>query len=275
MDGSSMPPSNRMEANDPMKAFIIVILLFLAILLIASTSLANVDLTPGTPPVVTNLESEPLAQDVITINNGAVPAAQVSNANLVPVTGTCINPYTVQPGDILSGIAEICNTTVASIRLANPLITNPNLIYPGQQMVIPDLAQTNAAVINQPAILPTAPAAIVAPAADPAAKLAIQPTVAPQVPISGAAPLIQSGTRLRVMALGYPANTIVNIAVGPQTVGYNIVATGQTDAAGSLTTTIIVPSPPDSVTLWVVVVATSGTPSIQAMSKPFYINSVR
>lgn len=45
--------------------------------------------------------------------------------------------YVVQPGDSLFTIAQKFNTTVGVILSANPQITNPNLIFPGQSLVIP------------------------------------------------------------------------------------------------------------------------------------------
>lgn len=45
--------------------------------------------------------------------------------------------YVVQPGDSLFTIAQKFNTTVGVILSANPKITNPNLIFPGQSLVIP------------------------------------------------------------------------------------------------------------------------------------------
>lgn len=44
--------------------------------------------------------------------------------------------YTVMQGDTLSTIAPRFNTTVQAIMVANNL-TNPNLIYPGQVLIIP------------------------------------------------------------------------------------------------------------------------------------------
>ena len=44
--------------------------------------------------------------------------------------------YVVQPGDTLSSIARSFNTTVSAIVSANN-ITNPNLIYAGQTLIIP------------------------------------------------------------------------------------------------------------------------------------------
>ena len=40
--------------------------------------------------------------------------------------------YVVQPGDTLSEIAQVYNTTVAELMALNPQINNPNLIYVGQ-----------------------------------------------------------------------------------------------------------------------------------------------
>ena len=44
--------------------------------------------------------------------------------------------YTVQPGDTLFKIAQMFNTTIERILELNPAITNPNLIYVGQVIVI-------------------------------------------------------------------------------------------------------------------------------------------
>lgn len=45
--------------------------------------------------------------------------------------------YVVQRGDTLSKIARRFGTTVQALLKANPSITNPNRIYPGQKLVIP------------------------------------------------------------------------------------------------------------------------------------------
>lgn len=46
--------------------------------------------------------------------------------------------YIVQPGDHLFDIARRYHTTVHAILALNPQITDPNLIYPGQTIVIPE-----------------------------------------------------------------------------------------------------------------------------------------
>jgi lysozyme len=76
---------------------------------------------------------------------------QIKNPNIIypgqvltiPGKGTVSAPapqpkkYTVKSGDTLSGIAKKNNVTLDALRKANPQIKNPNVIYPGQVLVIP------------------------------------------------------------------------------------------------------------------------------------------
>jgi uncharacterized YkwD family protein/spore coat assembly protein SafA len=50
--------------------------------------------------------------------------------------------YTVQPGDSLWKIAVRYQVGISEIIQANPQFKNPNLIYPGQKVNIPDLSGT-------------------------------------------------------------------------------------------------------------------------------------
>jgi LysM repeat protein len=45
--------------------------------------------------------------------------------------------YTVKNGDTMSGIASAYHVTLAALEHANPSITNPNNIYPGQVLTLP------------------------------------------------------------------------------------------------------------------------------------------
>src|SRR5512142_210062 len=56
------------------------------------------------------------------------PAAPAATHNIV---------YTVVYGDTLAKIAHRYGTTAWAIWHANPWIKNPNLIYPGQKLLIP------------------------------------------------------------------------------------------------------------------------------------------
>jgi len=62
----------------------------------------------------------------------------VLSANATPaLASTCGETVIVQRGDTLSKIALRCNVTVKAIQRANPGITNPNLILPGQIIIMP------------------------------------------------------------------------------------------------------------------------------------------
>ena len=59
----------------------------------------------------------------------------------IPLQGACPVPmeslYIVQPGDTLTRIAVRFNIPVGALLQANPQITDPNLVYPGQIIAIP------------------------------------------------------------------------------------------------------------------------------------------
>ena len=59
-----------------------------------------------------------------------------------PAPTTCGTIYTVQRGDTLLNIARRCNLTLTNLLAANPTLGSGNVIYPGQQLVIPGTAGT-------------------------------------------------------------------------------------------------------------------------------------
>ena len=64
--------------------------------------------------------------------------ASTSSAFAAPaLDGQCGTSVTVASGDTLRKIADRCGTTVSALRLANPEIGNGNLIYPGQNLLLP------------------------------------------------------------------------------------------------------------------------------------------
>ena len=63
------------------------------------------------------------------------PPAVGRSEDPIPVRPTPRNQYVVRPGDTLSGIAALFNTTVAELRRKNG-ITNPNIIRVGQRIKI-------------------------------------------------------------------------------------------------------------------------------------------
>ena len=80
--------------------------------------------------------------------------------------------HTVQPGDTLSGIAAASGVSLTKVEAANRWIKNPNLIYAGQVVHVPD---------GRSGITPMAPTYYQAPAASstPSASTAPQPAPAP------------------------------------------------------------------------------------------------
>ncbi len=70
---------------------------------------------------------------------------QITNPNLIfpgqviliPVNPPPPGTYVVQSGDTMSGIAQKFGVTLAALEAANPQITNPDLIFPGQVLTIP------------------------------------------------------------------------------------------------------------------------------------------
>jgi len=59
------------------------------------------------------------------------------------LASTCGDTVTVQRGDTLSKIAVRCNVTMNGILRANPGITNPDLIVPGQVLILPGATLPN------------------------------------------------------------------------------------------------------------------------------------
>ncbi|MBI4854903.1 MAG: LysM peptidoglycan-binding domain-containing protein [Acidobacteria bacterium] len=61
-----------------------------------------------------------------------------NSSNSQTPNNSSTNTYTIRSGDTLSGIAQRTGNTVNSLLSANPQIKNPNLIYAGQQLNIPN-----------------------------------------------------------------------------------------------------------------------------------------
>ena len=92
---------------------------------------------------------------------------QISNPNVIHPgqqihlpSGSSSAPastYTVQRGDSLSAIAQQSGVSLSSLIAANPQISNPNLIYPGQEVKIPGGTQGSGGVSGPAPAEPTTP----------------------------------------------------------------------------------------------------------------------
>ncbi len=128
----------------------------------------------------------------------------------------CGDSYIVLPGDTIEGIAELCGATVEAILKINPEITDPDKLYPGQIIRIPEAE----------AVLETI--------------IAIAPTCG--IP----------GTSLHVVGSGFPINTSIHLSIGqkgfiPDEIGETI-----SDEFGRIDTSVILPSSAEPGTFWVV-----------------------
>lgn len=244
-----------------MRTFIILILFFVAFIVFVTNILAGVNLTSNSAGVVqaAALSAVPTTTSqpqLMTIQESAATISQ--SIALLPVTGECTNPYTVRAGDSLSQIAVNCNITLATIRQANPQIINANLIYPGQQLNIPDESAAQNPVTGTDTPIASLPQTCACDAVP--------------VPVAGLVPMLMPGSGLQVKAIGFQPDTPVNIAIGSQGAVYTVVTSGVTDANGNLTTRFIVPTASDSQIFWEVRVSTTSQPITQASSLPFHID---
>jgi LysM repeat protein len=73
----------------------------------------------------------------VSLNFATLTWPHVSVATLVPYTNIATTVYVVVPGDTLSGIAGRFGITLGALEAANPQVTDPDLIVPGQVIRIP------------------------------------------------------------------------------------------------------------------------------------------
>lgn len=128
----------------------------------------------------------------------------------------CGDSYIVLPDDTIEGIAELCGTTVEAILKINPEITDPDNLYPGQIIRIPEAESVIETII------------------------AISPSCG--IP----------ETRIQVIGSGYPINTSIQLSIGqkgfvPEKIGETV-----SNEFGRIETSVILPSSAQPGTIWVV-----------------------
>ncbi|MDX1688727.1 MAG: PA14 domain-containing protein [Candidatus Promineifilaceae bacterium] len=129
----------------------------------------------------------------------------------------CGPTVVVQPGDWLARIARRCGTSIEALLAANPQISNPSVIQPGQVLEIPQ---------------------------DPAPQVGITPNEG------------QPGTEIRVSAIGFPPNSVASVGIGRANSEPTTSKTVTTDAEGTVETTITLPAEAAPGTPWVILVST-------------------
>src|SRR5271157_2649588 len=86
-----------------------------------------------------SLQALQAANPQITNPDLIFPGQVINIPGTIPPPGTT---YVVQPGDTLSGIAQYFGVSLQALEAANPQITNPDLIFPGQVNQIPGTGRT-------------------------------------------------------------------------------------------------------------------------------------
>jgi GH25 family lysozyme M1 (1,4-beta-N-acetylmuramidase) len=91
----------------------------------------------GEPPQ--SGEPEDVKDDKVVIPTSAPSTVPVTPAPVIPTSVPVTEPatYCIEPGDTLFALAMKFNTTVQDILAANPQITNPDLIFAGEILNIP------------------------------------------------------------------------------------------------------------------------------------------
>lgn len=176
-------------------------------------------------------------QAIASANNIANPNLIFAGTTLVIPTGVTPPPqpptgqpviHVVRPGEFLAQIARQYNTTVAAIVAANN-IPNPNLIFAGQQLIIPA-----GGTVPQPPPATSAPATVV-----PA-------TSVPQPPSGGTTThVVQPGDTLGNIARRY-GTTVTAIAQANNIVNPNLIFVGQVlviPTGGAVPSTPVPPGP--------------------------------
>jgi LysM repeat protein len=235
----------------------------------------------------------------------AVPAQPVIAQDQTP-QDRCGETYIVQLGDTLWEIARRCGTTVADLLAVNPQITDPRLIFAGQQINIPGDGMIPPTGVQQsPIPVPVTgpgtalPLYVVKPGdslnyladrynttveafqeANPILReerlrvgmvldLPTRDVTRPTVVVSPTTGL--PGTQVNVVAAGFPASNEVQIGAGRLGEGYYPLRTAQTDDNGRLTTTINIPQWANLDETWRVIVDRTDTTGVDAASNEFYV----
>jgi LysM repeat protein len=132
---------------------VLIVVAIVVLLILGSLGGTTVAATARQPVPVIVATPVPVIVPAATPIPVVVPAAEPDNDEPVVVPGPAVHVepdydepvvvapsgglYVVQRGDTLFRIARRFGRSLQAILVANPSITNPNLIRPGQQLVIP------------------------------------------------------------------------------------------------------------------------------------------
>ena len=164
-----------------------------------------------------NTSIDAVSNQILLLTNG-----QTQVGTGIPTTGEpSINTYTVKSGDTLFEIAQRYNLSLQTLLNLNPGITNPALIYTGQQIQLP---------------AGTTP-------------------VRPYVYVSDNT--VQPGSSFKVHAINFPANAAVDVRLAQKGQPFTAVYDAQTDAQGEVNLSVTLPSSANAGEQWQAIVTTT------------------
>jgi len=152
----------------------------------------------------------------------------------------CPDPYVLNPGDTLGTLAQTCGISLAGLLSVNPQITNPNQVFPGQAINIPQSAgRGGGSDLNTGAIFQ---------------RLAYSPDSAMNVSVEQ-----------------MPPGASVRVGIGLSTTGYHVLQNETVGQDGCLSITLIIPADAVPGDRAFVLITTEDTPSVQVISEEFVI----
>jgi LysM repeat protein len=233
-----------------MRKFLLLVLLIAGWALIFSPLLRGNVAFSGLFSSPAHPSSKPLPQPwqgspKIQLNDSEVTGAAGTAAAGFSTTGsTCGDSYSIQDGDTLGEIARSCGITLKELVKANPQIQNPNQVFTGQQIYLPDpLAGRGSGEA-----------------------LAVSTT-----PFNASA--FFPGNEIKIEAAGLPASTLVRVGLGLSVSGYTVLNESKTDAEGHLSLTLSLPAGAQPGETGFILVTTRGVPSVQRVSETFTIEN--
>ncbi|MES0360034.1 MAG: LysM peptidoglycan-binding domain-containing protein [Anaerolineales bacterium] len=137
--------------------------------------------------------------------------------NLASAQGPCGDTYIVLPEDTIEEIADLCGVTVDAILRINPEITDPENLYPGQIIRIPDAES-------------------------------ILETIVAISPVCGL-----PGQSILVVGSGFPVDRFVELRLAEKDKDSTVIGGTNSDQFGMIDTSIILPTTAQPGSIWVVI----------------------
>jgi LysM repeat protein len=196
----------------------------------------------------------------------------------------CGSTYMVQAGDTLTSIAAKCGDTLAALEEANPSLTDPSLITSGEVVNIPQPSSTQSTytvksgdTLSQIAVNLGASLSALEAAnpqiSDPSLILPGQVINIPAgIPVTGGTAQVTitplngiSGSLVAITGAGFPASSALNLTLSTGSNPSSAPVPVNTDASGSFSTSITIPSSAAQGSVWTIMAAAQGgSPSASA-----------